>query len=173
MSNKVIIGRFGKAFGLHGCLKIHSFTNPKENILNYSPWFISKDETNWIEINNHQVNQQGMSLLAKLPNTNTPEQAVSYVNYLIAINKSQLKPISETDEYYWNDLIGCTVYNTNNILLGIVDDIFATVSNDVLVIKNNQEQQHLVPFLKQFIIDVNLSNLKIIVDWDENFFRSK
>lgn len=170
MTKKIIIGKFGKTFGLHGYLKTHSFTNPSTNILNYSPWFISKDKITWTEITEHQIKEHGEIFICKLPNISTPEQATQYVNYFIAINESQLPKITANDEYYWNDLLGCKVYNTKNILLGTIDDIFATVSNDVLVIQDESlNKQHLVPFLKNTILKVNLSQQTIVVDWDENF----
>ena len=36
----VRLGRISGVFGVKGWLKVHSDTEPRENILNYSPWYL-------------------------------------------------------------------------------------------------------------------------------------
>ena len=74
-------------------------------------------------------------------------------------------PEVESNEYYWHDLIGCTVFNENNILLGVADSLFTSGDTDILVVKNDSLQKEiLIPFLKSNII--NVENNKIIVRWN-------
>jgi 16S rRNA processing protein RimM len=42
MTKKIVIGRFGKTHGVKGWLRIISFTEPQENIINFLPWLINK-----------------------------------------------------------------------------------------------------------------------------------
>ena len=169
MTEKVIIGKFGKTFGVHGWIKVHSFSYPTTNITSFLPWLIAdhSKKNDWQKIISYKWQQQGQTIIVQLPAITTPEQAQLYVNKLIAIERSQL-PAPAKDEFYWIDLISCKVINTRNIELGHVEDVFATVSNDVLVVKNKLKQC-LIPFLKNTIINVDLSQKIITVDWDENF----
>ncbi|WP_367679757.1 hypothetical protein [Buchnera aphidicola] len=38
----IIIGKIGSPYGIKGFIKIFSYTEKKENIFNYLPWFIKK-----------------------------------------------------------------------------------------------------------------------------------
>ena len=39
-SEKVILGRIAGVYGVKGWLKIFSYTDPMESIVDYSPWYI-------------------------------------------------------------------------------------------------------------------------------------
>jgi 16S rRNA processing protein RimM len=162
---KIIVGRFGKPFGIKGWIKVNSFTDPPENILLYDPWLISLDE-NWKEIEVEDSKMQGQNIIAKLVNCNTPEEAKAYTHKDIAISRSQL-PKLEQDEYYWTDLEDMSVLNTQGIELGKVVHFIATGANDVMVVKG--EKEHLVPYIDSVIISVDQEKRVIIVDWDESF----
>lgn len=79
------------------------------------------------------------------------------------------------DEFYWRDLIGCEVVNTKGYKMGKVDQIVETGSNDVLLVKANAKDgfgktERMIPFVtEQFILEVNLAEKQILVDWDPDF----
>jgi 16S rRNA processing protein RimM len=61
------------------------------------------------------------------------------------------------------------VINREAIELGVVDHLLETGANDVLVVKGD-EKEHLVPWVPdQYILDVNLTEGVIRVDWDADF----
>ncbi len=165
MQKKIIVGRFGKPFGVKGWIKVNSFTDPPENILLYDPWLISLDK-NWQEIEVEEGKVHGQAILAKLAVCNTPEEAKAYTHKDIAVSRSQL-PELEQDEYYWSDLEGMSVVNTQGTELGQVAYFIATGANDVMVVK--AEKEYLIPYLSSVIISVDQEKRVIIVDWDESF----
>lgn len=139
MNNKIIVGRFGKPFGVKGWITVHSFTHPSENIVHFSPWFISPQQNDWAgadvrEINIQEWRLHSKNIVVRLKDVINPEIARTYTNQFIAIDRVQLPPLSKSDDIYWVDLIGLTVINTANIELGKVDRLLATSANDVLVV---------------------------------------
>ena len=55
-------------------------------------------------------------------------------------------------------------------LKGVVKFLERIGDNDVMIISSdNQKQDILIPFMKAYILDVNLNDKLIKVDWDENF----
>ncbi|MFT6102164.1 MAG: 16S rRNA processing protein RimM, partial [Candidatus Endobugula sp.] len=40
MSDLLNVGRITSVFGIKGWVKIHSQTEPPENIFNYQPWYL-------------------------------------------------------------------------------------------------------------------------------------
>lgn len=165
MAKKIAIGKFGKTFGIHGWLKVHSFVTPKENILELIPWFIEKNG-HLQEISIEASKIQHQSIVVNLKDIADIDAAKLYTNLKIFVDHALLPKLSN-NEYYWDDLIGLTVFNKEGIELGIIDHLFSTGSNDVLVVKRLKER--LIPYLKNVIVKVDLEHRTIIVDWDENF----
>jgi len=166
MSKKILIGKFGRPFGVIGWLKINSFTNPIANILNFNHWFIQLNHE-WRELYVESIKTHGKGIVAKLQNCDNPETAKSYTNIDIYIEKNLLPTLAK-NEYYWTDLEGLKVVNTKNIEFGIVDHLIATGANDVIIVKN-KDQERLIPYLKHVVISVDIKNKIITVDWDEDF----
>lgn len=164
----VVVGRVGSPYGVRGWMKLSSYTQPAENILQYKRWFIQiSDDWQPVDMVNlqTQVSDDGY-IRIKLPHCESPEAARTYTNLLIAVTQDQLPVLSEGD-YYWSDLEGLNVVNTAGELFGQVDHLFATGANDVLVVKGDKER--LLPYIKDVILKVDLEKGQILVDWDADF----
>ena len=74
--------------------------------------------------------------------------------------------IRDRDKFYWNDLIGLEVIiRSSEKALGRVHSLMETGSNDVLIIKNTNQEDILIPFImKQVILEVTKTS--IYVDWE-------
>lgn len=167
MNDRVAVGRFGKPYGVHGWIKVISYTVPIQNILNYLPWHIAKGQENII-IDRVNGKLHGERLIVKLGQCHDPEEAKAYTNLEIFITRDQLPPLQK-EEYYWIDLIGLTVINKEYENLGVVKRIFPTGSNDVLIVKDNSGKERYLPYTDSVIIEVNLEEKKLLVDWDSTF----
>ena len=85
----------------------------------------------------------------------------------IAIPREEL-PQLEEGEFYHADLIGLEVVNQQQVDFGKVIDVMQTGANDVLVVKQGGRER-LIPFIDQAVLDVDLANMRISVDWDAEF----
>ncbi|EDQ00600.1 ribosome maturation factor RimM [Shewanella benthica] len=176
MSSKqepVVLGKLGSSHGIKGWLKITTYTDSVEGIFDYSPWLI-KEQGEWREVKVLQWRFQGKAVVASLEGVETRDQAQILTNCEIAVTPQQMKTLPE-DEFYWRDLIGCEVVNTKGYNMGKVQEIVETGSNDVLLVKANAKDgfgkaERMIPFVtEQFIIEVNLAEKQITVDWDPDF----
>lgn len=165
MSDPIIIGSFGKTFGVWGWIKINSFTNPKKNILDFKPWLIQKNNS-WEVVYFEDSRERPDNIIVKLPNCNSPEEACNFTNVKIAVWRKQL-PKLQTSEYYWSDFIGLKVINSEEVDLGVVQELMATGANDVLVVIG--DRKHLIPYISNVILKVDLVKKIIQVDWDPDF----
>ena len=163
----VIIGKVGAPHGIQGWVSIHSSTQPRENILDYLPWFIKRANTNtWQALEVVDVKGQ-QKLLALFAGCEDRTAAEKYVNAELAIPRDRL-PVLAEDEFYWSDLTGLTVTTTTGRELGKIDHLFATGANDVLVIKGDKE--YLVPYVKDRVVkNIDLKAGTMTVDWDPDF----
>ena len=165
MEQRIIVGHFGHSYGIKGWIKIHSSTSPASNILKYLPWQVQHQGI-WRPAEVTASKQQGKDIIVKLAGCDNPETAKTFTGNPIAINTQQL-PALPAGEYYWKDLIGLRVVNQEGVDFGVIDSLLETGSNDVLVVKG--DRQRLLPYTDEVVKDINLTDQKMIVNWDADF----
>lgn len=160
------VGKISGVFGVKGWVKVFSFTDPRENILGYSPWLLKKgSEEKIFKVVDGQLH--GKAIIAQLDSVNDRDQAELLTGWDVLIGRSQL-PKADKDEYYWDELIGLNVETDQGVSLGVVENLLETGANDVLIVQG--ERDRAVPFLQgQTILSIDLDAGKIIVDWDPEF----
>lgn len=163
--DKICVGHITGVQGLKGWVKVFSSTNPRENIVNYSPWMVDTGEG--LETLEVHGRLQGRLVLAKFSGTETREEAAGLIGAKIYIWPEQLPELGQ-DEYYWSDLIGMEVQSVQAEALGRVEDMLETGANDVMVIQGDRER--LIPFVLDDIVrEVDLNRRSIIVDWPSDY----
>lgn len=162
----LVVGKISTPHGIKGWVKVFSFTDPIENILQYQPWFI-RHKQGWLKVRIGDGRIHGKTVIAHIIDVDDRDSAEELKGLEIAVLREQL-PETDTNEFYWIDLIGLEVINEQGFVLGTVDHLMETGANDVLVIKGDKE--HLVPYVPgEFIKKVDLQNKQMVVDWDADF----
>ena len=160
------LGKISGVFGVKGWVKVHSFTDPIEGIVEYGSWQI-KQKGQWREIQVEAGQRQGKTVIAKLDGIDDRNEAMLLMGAKIAIHPDQLADLHE-GEYYWRDLEGLKVVNTEGVDLGTVSHMMETGANDVMVVKGDKER--LIPFtIDHTVQKVDLSAGEITVEWDADF----
>jgi len=160
----ILVGNFGRPIGLKGSIKLNSFTRPPKNIKSYNSFFM-KEESEFIELEVKKISTSGKNLIIFLNNCNSLDEAEkTFKGREIFIPKLDLPEIK--DKFYWSDLIGLeVVIRSSEKILGKVHSLLETGSNDVLIIKNSNQEDILIPFImKQVILEV--TEKSIYVDWE-------
>lgn len=160
----VIIGRFGKPYGVRGWLHLSSYTSPETDILAYRNLYFGMGKS-FVPLPDIEYKVTRHGIIVKLPSVDTPEAAKSYTNLEIAVLRSALPKLNE-GEYYWTDLEGMEVIGANGASFGTVRFLFVAGENDVLVV-NNDKKEMFIPYLKDVILKVDSAARKIFVDWDD------
>ena len=99
----------------------------------------------------------------KLAHINDRDAAALLRGYTIEVSRSQFEP-TEDGEYYWADLVGMVVKNRDGISLGKVVNLMETGAHDILIVRGEHGEK-LIPFVEQFIDNVDNENRQIICDW--------
>jgi 16S rRNA processing protein RimM len=166
----ILLGRVSGLFGLKGWIKVYSDTEPRDNILNYSPWYLRR-QGEWQPYEVIAGKAHGKSIVAHLANCPDRDVAAELIGSTIAIRPDQL-PAAGEDEYYWSDLRDLKVTTIQGVDLGQVVNLMETGANDVLVVRETTEdgRERLIPFIRhQVIRNIDLEHGLIIVDWDPEF----
>jgi 16S rRNA processing protein RimM len=165
-SGMVVIGRISGLYGVRGWLRIFSYTDPRENIIAYSPWLVNIDGQ-WQPMKVVTGRTQGKSVVANLAGYDDRDAAVTLLGKDIAVLREQLAAPAP-GEYYWADLEGLRVVNTTGVEFGVVDHMFQTGANDVVVVKGDRER--LIPFVQgEVILKIDLQQGVMEVDWDPDY----
>ena len=167
-SRRVLIGRIVGLYGVQGWLKIESWAEPRMKIFDYQPWLLSTAPGVEKQIEGAKGRQQGKGMVAQLPGIDDREQAAALIGMDIHVAREQLPPPGK-DEYYWVDLEGLEVVTTEDVVLGRVSHLFATGSNDVVVVRDGARER-LIPFVQgSYVRSVDMSAKRMVVDWDPEF----
>lgn len=159
----VVLGRISGLFGVRGWVKVYSYTEPREAVLNYGRWLLS-DRDGWQEATVAEGRRHGKSIIARLAGVVDRDQAAELIGTEIAVWRDAL-PETEDGEFYWSDLEGLTVTHRDGTELGKVAYLLETGANDVLVVQG--ETERLIPFvMDDVILGVDLANGRIEVDWE-------
>ena len=160
----VIVGRISGLFGVRGWVKIHSFTDPREAILDYGTWLV-ESAGDWRTFEILEGRSHGKTIVARLDGIDDRDAAAEMAQATIGVNRSDM-PAPEEGEYYWSDLEGLTVQKESGEMVGTVAYLIETGANDVLVVQKAGEEV-LLPFVTGEVIkDVDLAAGVIRVDWE-------
>ena len=163
----ILLGRIHGAFGVRGELKLESFTEPTRGILRYQPWLLRDAQGREREVDGARGRETNKGIVATLPGVEDRDAAEALRGTEVWVPRSVLPPPSP-GEYYWVDLEGLRVVNTEGVDFGTVSHLFATGANDVLVARG--ERERMIPFLEpEYVRSVDFEAGVVTVDWDPEF----
>ena len=162
----VAMGYIKGAFGIKGWVKVAASTEYADSLLDYADWRLVKDNKTLI-VSPSEGQLHNGELQVKFTGIDDRDEAHALRGYTIEVSRDQFAD-TEEDEYYWADLIGMSVINRQEEILGKVSKLMETGAHDVLVV-DGQYGQKLIPFVAQFIDRVDVENRTITVDWGSDY----
>lgn len=166
-----VLGKIVSVHGIRGAVKVYSYTDPIDNILDYKNWILRQgDKQLTVKLQSGRI--QGKVLVAELKDLTDREEARNLVDFEICVYRDELPKLVD-DEYYWYQLQGLKVINQQDQLLGQVDHLLETGANDVLVVRpctdSIDDKERLLPYIDQCVLTVDLAAGELKVDWDAEF----
>ncbi|MDX1492325.1 MAG: ribosome maturation factor RimM [Pseudohongiellaceae bacterium] len=168
----VTMARIGRLYGIKGWLKLNSFTDPKENILDFSDLY-ARINGRWQLLEMDQCKVHGKGLIAHFEGYDDPDIAKTLTGVELAVPESDLPELAD-DDFYWHELTGMSVVTEAGQLLGRVTKLLETGANDVLVVKpiegSVDDRERLIPYLPQKVVmHVSREERCITVDWEPDY----
>ena len=160
MQKRLEIGQIVNTFGIKGEVKVKPFTDDIKRFDELKKVYV-KTKTGIKQYKIENVKYHKNMVLLKLEGINRIEDAELLRNLFLEIDREDAIPLEE-GTYFIADLIGLEVYTDEGKLLGKVEDIYNTGSNDIYVVKDELGKQILLPGIKEVIKEIKLDE-KIIV----------
>ena len=161
MTKYLEIGQIVNTFGIKGMVKIKPFTDDIKRFDKLKTIYI-ENKKGRKEYEIEEVKYHKDMVLMKLKNVNTIEEAENFRQSYLLVDRKKEEPLEE-GVYYIVDLIGLEVYTDEGELIGRVDDIFNTGSNDIYVVKDELGKQILFPGTDEVLKEVNLEKGRITI----------
>ena len=142
--------------GIKGEVKIKIITDDL-NIFNKGNILYVGDEKEVITINSFRM-FKGMGLIT-FNNVTNINDVLKYIGKSIYVDTDMY----DDDSIYYDDLIGCNVFDKGK-LIGICEDVMAVPQGEILVIKLENGKQGFVPFVDEFVKEIDIEKKQIDIE---------
>jgi 16S rRNA processing protein RimM len=160
----VKLGRVLGPAGVRGWLKVQSYTDPPENLLQHRSWLLLDAQGAREARTVAESVFDGRWLRARFEGVEDRDAAELLSGCDIEIERSALPPTAAR-EYYRDDLIGLRVVNGEGRELGRVGHFIEAPAAPVMVVTGERELW--IPALPSHLRRVDLERGEIEVDWPE------
>jgi 16S rRNA processing protein RimM len=166
------MGRISAPFGIKGWIRVQPYTGSIGSLGSYPTWWLGSP-AGWQEYQVEQTQVQGPDVVAKLAGCEDRDAAAAFKGLSVAVPREAFPP-AEKGEFYWADLVGLKVVNSNGLVFGAVSSMLETGANAVMVVQQNtvdggKEAERLIPFIADVIRRVDLAAGLIEVDWGADY----
>ena len=166
MPESIVVAKISDAFGVRGQLKIRPNLDDLAILIQRKQWTLCTPELGRRQYNVSACRVHGQFLVATLESIDDRDKALALKNADIEIPYSALPRLSE-DEYYWLDLIGLRVVDSDASVYGHITEVMETGANDVFVVKG--DSTHLIPYISDVVRNIDLKKGIVLVDWFQEF----
>lgn len=160
--NNIFIAQIGKTVGLHGDMKLHIHSDFPNQFKVGSKFKTDRGVVEFIKFD-------AKNSIARFKGYESLESAKKLTNAKIYTTPEETKENCDLEEgqYFWFDIIGCTVME-NGEILGVVKDVERLTNSDYLEIITDQTlvdrdlpKSFLIPYIPRYVSSVDISSKEI------------
>jgi 16S rRNA processing protein RimM len=172
----VLVGHISGAYGLNGWVRIKPYSAEADALLYAKTWWLDKPTLR--DVTMMQSKMHTDDIVAQLMGVADRNAAEALKGTTVQISRKHFPALSD-NEFYWVDLIGLDVVNTQGVQLGQVSDMMDNGAHPILRVAASSVasaaegakagQELLIPFVAQFVLTVDKAAKKITVDWELSY----
>ncbi|MDO5305809.1 MAG: ribosome maturation factor RimM [bacterium] len=162
MTKLISVGKILNFHGIKGEVKV-GYTKGKEQLIeSLEKVFVTKNGIQK-EYTVKSVRFHKQFALIKFEEINSINDVEEIKGFEIKIPKEQAESELTEDEFFVSDLIGAEVFNVDGEKIGEIKDVGTNGANEILEITDSNDQNHLVPFVKELVPVVDLNKHQVVV----------
>ncbi|WP_207682580.1 ribosome maturation factor RimM [Desulfonema magnum] len=159
------IGKIVGCHGVKGTMKVYSYAESPSVFIPGQPMLLKLPGGEKKTYVLKWIRPHKRTILMCLKGINDRTRAEPLIHSELLMERGAL-PVLEEGTFYWSDLIGLSVFKTDETYIGRIDSVIQTGSNDVYVVKE-KDNEILVPALEWVVIAVDLENKTMRVNLPE------
>lgn len=160
------IGKIVGAHGIKGAVKVYSYAESPSIFKPDSSILLEDKNSRRRSLSIHWARPHKRGVLLSFKGIDTRRDAEGLIGSKLFILKKELSE-PEPGTCYWTDLIGLSVYRGDGDYIGKITSILPTGSNDVYIVRNEDNKETLIPALESVVIEIDLEQKKMLVDLPE------
>ncbi|OAO80077.1 16S rRNA processing protein RimM [Anoxybacillus flavithermus] len=157
------VGKIVNTHGIRGEVRVISrtdFAEERYKIGNVLYIFMENKPPVEVKVASHRVHKSfDLLTFEGYDNINLVEP---FKGAMIKIPETQLQPLNE-GEYYFHEIIGCTVVTEDGEPIGEIKEILTPGANDVWVVKRKKGGDVLIPYIDDVVKQVDVENKTITI----------
>ncbi len=158
------VGTIANTHGLKGELKIVSQTDFPEQ--RFSPGsrltMMDPELKKQIEVEVATSRNMKNTYIVKFKAWSNINEVEKFKGWLLKVDKDQRIELSE-HEFYYNEIVGCTVVSDEGKELGVIQEILSPGANDVWVVQPATGKAVYIPYIEDVVKQVDIQNKRVIV----------
>lgn len=169
MPPRICLGKIVTAHGVKGLVKVACFGEEPESLEKYGPLFTGEAGPQTVRL--HLKSAVKGMFLAEIEGVSDRNAAEALRGTMLYVERAAL-PEPEEGQYYHVDLIGLDAYDPSDEPMGRVISVQNFGAGDLLEIAPPGGKTFLVPFMKDFVGDVDIKKKTVVIIVPEEGFPS-
>lgn len=163
----MLLGRVNAAHGIRGWLRVTSFTDPPEALLDYPRWLLRRADGSEVAYEPRAAEvDSGSQLRVALVGIEDRNAAELLRGHEILVLRREL-PVTAPGEYYQQDLLGFEVRNLEGEILGQLSHFIDGAAQPLMAVRGGREVW--IPAVPQHLKRVDLAARQVLVDWPSDW----
>jgi 16S rRNA processing protein RimM len=158
------VGKLVNTHGLRGEVKILSQTDFPD--VRFAPGsrlaLVAPDGDQQITVQVSSSREHKGMFFLKLKEFNNINEVEKYKGWNVKVSDEHQVELDE-GEYYYHEIIGCTVVTDEGEQLGTITEILRPGANDVWVVERSTGKQVLLPVIDEVVLQVDISQKQVTV----------
>lgn len=163
MEKYISVGKILNFHGIKGEAKVGFSKGQEDFILGLDLVYIKKDNE-YIPKTVESVRIHKNFALFKFEGIDSINDLMDYKGSILFVQENYIRENLEEDEFLIDELVGMNVLDSEGKKLGFVVGVSNNGANDLLSVKTNSKKISLVPFLKAFILNVDIKSKTITIN---------
>ena len=157
-NNLIAVARITTPHGVRGEVKLQPLTDFPHRFAD-TEFLLLEDGTRMVL---ESARLQKDTVLAKFRGMDTPEAWIPFRRHELYVTEDTLMPLPE-GQYYIHQIVGLEVVDEQGVVLGRVDDVLQTGSNDVYVVKTAESKELLLPAIDTVVRRIDMAARRMVV----------
>ncbi|MGE7672504.1 ribosome maturation factor RimM [Lysinibacillus sp. NPDC094403] len=159
------VGRIVNTHGIRGEVRVLSTTDFEEErfVVGSKLAAFKKDDKKptWVII--ESMRRHKNFILLTFEGMNNINLVEPFKEGMLKITKDQLTDdLLKENEFFFHEIIGCTIVSEEGETIGAVTDILQTGANDVWVVKGTKKE-HYIPYIEDIVKEIDVDEKKIVI----------
>ncbi|MGQ8871736.1 ribosome maturation factor RimM [Paenibacillus sp. TSA_86.1] len=161
MAEFMNVGKIVNTHGIRGELRIMPLTDfPEVRFAKNAELYLFTPDNHPVLVTVESSRLHKNMYIVRLKEYGNINEVEKFKGSIAKVSKENLAEL-EDGEYYFHQIVGCTVLTEEGETLGTISEILTPGANDVWVVKTPAGKEVLIPVIDDVVLDVNVEQKQV------------